>query len=145
MKSESIRRRRSGGENRLAFELLGSPATDADHVVVVAMVRSGELEATSSLTQLQLLKKAHVREQAQGAVHGREGDFHLPMGQLLMDVLRAEVASGSQPFEEIQHSPPLRRQPTATLMQALLQSTTFRDRRRGYGQRCRAAVLNSNH
>jgi hypothetical protein len=67
------------------------------------------------------------------------------MGQLLMDVLRAEVASGSQPFEQIQHTPPLRRQPTTALMQPLLQSTTVRDRRRGYGQRCRATLLNSNH
>ena len=44
-------------------------------MVVVAMVGSGELEATSSLTQLQLLKKAHVREQSQGPVNGRQGDF----------------------------------------------------------------------
>ena len=114
-------------------------------MVVVAMVCSGELEATSSLTQLQLLKEAHVREQSQGPVNGRQGDFQLLMGQLLMDVLRAEVASGSKPFEQIQHTPPLRRQPTAALMQPLLQSTTVRDRRRGYGQRSRAAVLNSNH
>ena len=114
-------------------------------MVVVAMVCSGELEATSSLTQLQLLKEAHVCEQSQGPVNGRQGDFQLLMGQLLMDVLRAEVTSGSKPFEQIQHTPPLRRQPTAALMQPLLQSTTVRDRRRGYGQRSRAAVLNSNH
>ena len=90
-------------------------------MVMVTVVGHSQLEAPTALGELKLLKKPHIRQQAQGAVDRRQGDLQFKLRQLLMHLLSAEMAAGSTALKQGKHTLSLGGQATAILMESLLQ------------------------
>ena len=121
----------TGRQFAALLELDDAAAAHADQVVMVPVGLAGQLEATPSLRQLELLQQTHRTEQPQGAVHGGQRDAALAAAQPLMHVLGAEVTAGAYLLEQGQHPLPLGREPLAAVVQAAAQTETRSLWRRG--------------
>ena len=47
-------------QHGFTFEFLGAAAADAHHMVMLAVIVNGKLEASTPFTELQLLEQTHV-------------------------------------------------------------------------------------
>ena len=89
-------------------------------MVVITVIPLGKLKAPPAFTELQLLQKSYVRKQAKRPIDGGQRNLHLQGGQLLMHLLRTQVAAGSAMFEQFEDPFSLGCQTTTIIMQALL-------------------------
>ena len=122
---------RPGGQNWLTFKFLSATTTDADHMVVFTVTISAQFKTTAAFTQFQFLEKAHVGQQPQCAVHGRKGNLHLQLHQLLMHVFSTQMVACAQPFKQFENPLALGSQAAAVLVEAFLQRSVFVDWGRG--------------
>ena len=51
-------------QHRFTFEFFGAAAADAHHVVMLAVIVNGELEAPPPFAELQFLEQTHIGQQA---------------------------------------------------------------------------------
>ena len=98
-------------------------------MVMIAVVSYSKLEAPTALGEFKLLKKPHIGQQPQGAVHRRQGDLQFELCQLLMHLLSAEMAAGSTALKQGKHTLSLGGQAAAILMESLLQGLIVVHRR----------------
>ena len=96
--------------------------------MMIPVIIQGQFKPSPAFAQFQFLKKPHVGQQAQGAIHRGQGHLHLQSHQFVVHVLGAEVTAGSPPLEQLKNPLTLRGQTTAVLVQALLQGSLDRSR-----------------
>ena len=140
----------AGGEHGGILELLRAAAADTDQMVMIAVAGAGELEAPTTLRQLQLLQQPHRAQQPQGAVHRRQRNPPLGAQQPLMHLLGAEMAAFTKPLEQIKDALALRREPLASVVETGPQSSAGERRLLARGRRLSggkhqegSAILNS--
>ena len=88
--------------------------------MMIPVIIQGQFKPSPAFAQFQFLKKPHVGQQAQGAIHRGQGHLHLQSHQFLVNVFSAEVTTGPASLEQLKNPLTLRGQTTAVLVQALL-------------------------
>jgi hypothetical protein len=94
--------------------------------MVVAVGIAGELKATATLGEFQLLEQAHATEKPEGSVHGGKGHPLLGTQQSLVNLLSTEVTAFSNPLKQGQHPLALGGQTLTAVMKTGLQPMATR-------------------
>ena len=95
-------------------------------MMVVAVGIAGELKATATLGEFQLLEQAHATEKPEGSVHGGEGHPLLGTQKPLVHLLSTEVTAFANPLKQGQHTLALGGQTLTAVMKTGLQPMATR-------------------